>query len=118
LDLAQSDEIELLSIPEEHINRLTSDNRGFSRTTIAAGTYDGVDHDVLTVQSALVLIAHAQAPDELVSHATQVVSEYLQELKQISPYLSDVEPRDLFQNFDVPVHPAAQRYFSEARLVD
>lgn len=115
-DLAQSEDIKLLSIPEASISQLIGENRGFSRTTIRAGTYSGVDYDVDTIQTALVLIANHRAPDELVYYATKVVAENLQELKQISPYLADIEPQDLFQDFDVPVHPAAQRYFSEAGL--
>jgi len=117
-DLAQSEDIKLLSIRAANLQQLTAENRGFSRTTIKAGTYSGVDYDVDTIESALVLIANDQAADDLVYYATKVVSENLRELKQISPYLVDVEREDLFQNLNVPVHPAAQRYFLEAGLIN
>jgi len=115
-DLAQSEDIELLDIPTANIEQLLSENRGFTRATITAGSYKGVDHDVDTIQSALVLIANSRASDELVYYATKVVVENLQELQQISPYLVDVEARHLFEDYGVPLHAAAQRYFAEAGL--
>ncbi len=117
-DLAQSEDIRLLDIAESHIEKLLAENRGFRRTTINAGSYNGVDYDVNTIESALVLIANDEASDALVYSAARVVAENLQELKQISPYLADVGPEDLFEDFDVPAHPAAKRYFEEAGLLD
>jgi TRAP transporter TAXI family solute receptor len=116
-DLAQSRDIRILTIPERHIARLTAENGGLSRATIRAGSYTGVDYDVITVESALVLIAGRDAPDDLVYAAAKVVAENLPELKQISPYLADIEPASLFRDFGVPAHPAAERYFREAGLL-
>ncbi len=116
-DLAQSEDIRLLDIRDNHIERLIADNRGLRRATIAAGSYAGVDYDVQTIESALVLIANKAASDDLVYFATKVVAEELENLKQISPYLADVTPGDLFEDFDVPVHPAAERYFMDVGLL-
>ena len=116
-DLAQSEDIRLLTLPEDKINGLMAQNRGFDRGRISAGTYQGVDYDIDTVQSSLVLIANDTTPDEVVYYASKVVYENLNDLKQISPYLMDVEQEDLFVNFDVPVHSAAMKYFTEAGLI-
>ena len=116
-DLTQSEDIKLLSISDDNIKRLTAANRGFSRTTIKAGTYSGVDYDVDTIQSALVLIANKSTPDALAYNATRVVYEQLQGLQLISPYLANITQQDLYQDFDVPIHPAALRYFTEAGVV-
>jgi TRAP transporter TAXI family solute receptor len=115
-DLAQSEQIRLITLPDEKINGLIAQNRGFDRGRIPAGTYRDVDYDVNTIQSSLVMIAHDSTPDELVYYASKVVYENLNELKQISPYLVDIEQQDLFVNFNVPVHPAAMKYFIEAGL--
>lgn len=116
-DLAQSENIRILTIPEWLVSRLTADNGGLGRATIGAGSYAGVDNDVITVESALVLIAARDAPDDLVYHAARVVAENLEELKRISPYLAEIEPAGLFRSFGVPAHPAAERYFEEAGLL-
>lgn len=117
-DLAQSEDIRLLDIPDRHIDRLVANNRGLRPATIKAGSYAGIDYDVRTIESALVLIANKATADDLVYFAVKVVAENLEDLKQISPYLGGLEPADLFEDFDVPVHPAAARYFVEAGLLD
>lgn len=117
-DLAQSEDIRLLDIADRHIEKLIADNRGLRRAKIRAGSYAGVDSDVETIESALVLIANQAASGDLVYFATKVVTENLEDLKTISPYLADLQPADLFEDYDVPVHPAAARYLAETGVLE
>lgn len=113
-DLSQSEDIKILSLPDEKIRLLTKDNVGLTRSVIEAGTYRGINQDVATIQSPLVMIANAQTSDEVVYHATKVVYENLESLRQISPNLQGVKKENLYHDLEVPVHAGASRYFLEA----
>ena len=112
-DLSLGKNIDLINLPEEIIRLLIANNRGLTQTVIKAGAYRGVDHDITTIQSPIVLIANENASDDMIYYATKVVYENLNELKQISPNMKDIEQDDLLHDLIIPLHPGANRYFTE-----
>jgi len=117
-DLSQSENVRFLSLPEDKVKILTDKNPGFTRTTIEAGMYRGIDSEIVTIQSPLVMIANKDAPDELVYQITKVVYENLAELHNVAPNLKGVTHRDLLHDYGVPMHPGAIRYFKEVGLLN
>ncbi len=81
-DLAQSKDMDLLAIPEDKIEQMTSSNPGLVRAILTKGTYKGLDHDVVTVQSPLVVIANKDAPVDLVYQVTKTIYDNLNDLKK------------------------------------
>ena len=116
-DLSQSKDMKLLPIPEDKRQELIKQNPGLVETVIEAGTYKGVDEDIPTIQSPLVMLAHKDAPEELVYQTTKTVAEGLEELKAIDPSLKPVQVEDLPQDIGAPLHPGAERYFKEIGLI-
>lgn len=112
-DLSLSVDIKFLSLPEDKITALSANNPGLTRAIIPAGTYHGVDKDVITIQSPIVLIANNQTSEEIAYIATRSVFENIEELRLISPYLIDMDTEDLIHDFGIPIHPGARKYLSE-----
>lgn len=112
-DLSQSKDMELIPIPEEKIKEMTSANPGLVRAVLPKGTYKGVDHDVVTIQSPLIVIANKNAPEDLVYQLTKYVYDHLDDLKKIDPALRPVTQESLFVDIGVPMHPGAKKFFEE-----
>lgn len=116
-DLAQSKDMDLLPLPEDKIKSLTSTNPGLVKTTLPKGTYKGLDHDVETIQSPLVVIANKNAPEDLVYQVTKTIYDGLDELKKIDPALKPIQQKDLPVDIGVPLHPGAKKFFQEKGLI-
>ncbi|MBP1155590.1 MULTISPECIES: TAXI family TRAP transporter solute-binding subunit [unclassified Paenibacillus] len=116
-DLSQSKEIDLLPIPEEIIKQMTSSNSGLVKVTLPKGTYKGVDYDVVTVQSPLVVIANKNAPEQLVYQMTKTIYDNLENLKNIDPALKPVTKESLLVDIGVPIHPGAKKFFQEKGML-
>ncbi|GAB7055112.1 MULTISPECIES: TAXI family TRAP transporter solute-binding subunit [Paenibacillus] len=116
-DLAQSKDMDLLAIPEDKIEQMTSSNPGLVRAILTKGTYKGLDHDVVTVQSPLVVIANKDAPVDLVYQVTKTIYDNLNDLKKIDPALKPVDQESLPADIGVPMHPGAKKFFQEKGLL-
>ncbi|GAB7389135.1 TAXI family TRAP transporter solute-binding subunit [Bacillaceae bacterium] len=116
-DLSQSKDIAFLSIPDDKIQQLSGENPGLMKTAIKAGTYKGIEQDVNTIQSPLVVIANRQASEELVYQLTKTIYNGLEELKKIDPALKPITQKDLPLDFGVPMHPGAVKFFQEQGLI-
>lgn len=116
-DLAQSKDMDLLPIPEDKIKQMTSSNPGLVRAILTKGTYKGLDHDVVTVQSPLVVIANKNASEDLVYQLTKTIYDNLNDLKRIDPALGPVTKESLSVDIGVPMHPGAKKFFQEKGLL-
>lgn len=112
-DLSQSVDVKFLSLPEDKIQTLSVNNSGLNRAIIATGTYKGVEEDVITISSPIVLIANQQISEDIAYFATRSVFENLEELRLISPYLKDMDHTDLMRELNIPMHPGAKKYLAE-----
>ncbi|MGY8815027.1 MAG: TAXI family TRAP transporter solute-binding subunit [Gammaproteobacteria bacterium] len=112
-DLSLSEEIDLINIPEEKINQLIASNTGLTQTVIKAGTYQGVNYDITTIQSPIVMIANSATDEDIVYYATKTVYENLDALKLSSANLKEIQKEDLLHDIDVPLHPGAKKYLTE-----
>jgi hypothetical protein len=112
-DLSLSEKIDLINIPVEKINQLITSNPGLTQTVIKAGTYKGVNYDITTIQSPIVMIANNATNEDVVYYATKVVYENLDALKLSSANLKEIQKEDLLHDMNVPLHPGARKYLLE-----
>ncbi|WP_017727641.1 TAXI family TRAP transporter solute-binding subunit [Halalkalibacterium ligniniphilum] len=117
-DLSQSMEIDFLELPKDTIDELLSQNAGFFKTSLDAGTYNGVDYDVATIQSPIVVIASNETSEDLIYQTTKTIYEGIEELAQINPVIGTLDPKvDLPIDIGVPLHPGAEKFFREQGLL-
>ncbi len=113
VELATTKKIRLLSIPEDKIKELQKMNVGYIRRVIPAGTYPGVNYDVVTAGYFTHLVISAKLPEALVYKITKVLSENLDRLGDVVKDMKGVTVKDLAYDIGVPFHPGALKYYKE-----
>jgi len=119
LELSQARNVQLLSLDDQLITDL-SQEFGYSRATIPAGTYAGTDYDVTTLDDPFILTVNAELSDDFVYWFTKaVMSEKGRKLLgAINPQLAEVTPEESFAMLgEVRLHPGAERYWREAGVL-
>ena len=119
LDLGSTMKLRMLPVSDAEFAQIQKINPGFVRHTIKAGTYkdQGITDDVLTFQAPTILIASARTPPEVIYKVTKAIVEGRAEFVNVSPAMKGVSAADMAQNFGMPYHPGAERYYKEAGLL-
>ncbi len=118
----------VLSIPENVIAKL--ELYGFHKfeAVLPKGKYPGVLEDVTTIDySDWIVIADAGVPEDIAYKLTKIGVERKSEFesqypdmapagsKELGQYVAD--PRQMWRDLGLPLHPGAERYFKEKGLM-
>jgi TRAP transporter TAXI family solute receptor len=119
LDLGTSRKLRLLSLSTDVIDKLRQVNPGFSRSVIPKGAYAkyGIDEDVLSVETATLLVAHAKTPDDVVYKLARAIVEGREDFARVTAAMKGITARDMARRFGLPHHPGAAKYYREAGLL-
>ncbi|HYC47848.1 MAG TPA: TAXI family TRAP transporter solute-binding subunit [Burkholderiales bacterium] len=119
LDLGSSVKVRMLSVTDAEFAALKKLNPGFVRYTIKASVYkdQGVAEDVQTFQSPTVLIASSKTPADVIYKVTKAIVEGRNDFAAVAAVMKGITAQDMAQNFDMPLHPGAARYYKEAGLL-
>lgn len=112
--VSQRHALRFLDFSEEVLARLADDKAlGVTRVTAQWGLLRGVDRPIPTVaRSGHAVFAREDAPEQAVYDAAKAIDEHRAALKWfIRPYSYDSQTA--WKNFDVPLHPGAERYYRE-----
>lgn len=111
--LSQAHDLRFLQLPEALLDELAREP-GYGRVTARWGLLRGVDRPIRTVgRSGEVVFARADTPEAAAYDIAKAVDAHRAELKWlIRPYSYD--PRTVWRNEGVPLHPGAARYYREA----
>lgn len=115
--LAQmGDQLTLLSFTQEELDAVNAGGTLFFHITIPAGTYPGIDTDLVTIAQPNFLAVNADVPEEDVFLFTQAVYNNLGFLCNIHPATCDMSLENALDGLPLPLHPGAARFFAEAGL--
>lgn len=114
-DLGAAVRIRMLPVPEDVIRRMQEINAGFARHVIAAGTYreQGIGQEIVTFQSPTILIASARTPEDVIYRVTKAIVEGREQYGAVFAAMKGITPKDLGQDYGLPYHPGAARYYRE-----
>ena len=112
-ELAQLIGIRMVPLEEELIERYVTENPGYVRMVIPAGTYQGWEPEAATVQSPTLLITSADRPDEEVYDVTKIVWESREELVASNPGYERFLIETVLDGISVPLHEGARQYWRE-----
>lgn len=91
----------------------------YTRTTIPAGVYKGVDVDTETFGYPVVLVASKDVPDSFVYHLVKSMFDNFEEFKAQHPaYQSMSREESAMAGAMAPYHEGAARYYREVDLID
>jgi TRAP transporter TAXI family solute receptor len=119
MDLGASMKVRMLGLSDAEFQALKKLNAGFVRHTVKAGVYkeQGVTEDVITFQSPTVLVASAATPPDVIYKVTKAIVEGRGDFAAVAKVMEGVTAADMAQNFEMPYHPGAEKYYREAGLL-
>jgi len=119
LDLGSAVNLRMIPISDAEFAALKKINAGFARYTIKAGVYkdQGIMEDVPTFQSPTVLIGSAKTPTDVVYKITKAIVEGRAEFGNVNKAMQGVTPEHMAENFGMPYHPGAEKYYKEAGII-
>ena len=110
-DLADSMEIDILSLDERAVNVLLGNYRGYAKTVIKSGTYKGIYKDVTTVGVMAVLIANENMSESRVNTVLSLMEENKDKFSEITGNSLITMNNDVIDNIDIPFHKASIKAF-------
>jgi hypothetical protein len=113
MDMANSRPLKMLDITDDVFNKLVAKNPGFSRFTMAKGTYPGMDKDVQAAQFPAHVVVSCKLPDDVVYSMAKAMTEAIPELGNVNSVFRSATPKDFGAKVSIPFHPGAQKYFKE-----
>ena len=119
LDLGSAMPLRMIGVSDAEFEALRKLNAGFVRHTIKTGTYkdQGVADEVVTFQSPTILVASSRTSPEVIYKITKAIIEGRDDFANIVKTMKGVTPAEMAQNFGVPYHPGAEKYYREAGLL-
>ena len=115
LDLGSTMKLRLIPVSDAEFAKIRQVNPGFVRHVIKAGTYteQGIDGDISTFQSPTILIASSKTPADVIYKVTKAVVEGRADFVHVTKAMAGVTPKDMGQDYGMPYHPGAAKYFKE-----
>ena len=111
--LATSNSINVLSVDDEHAAILMESYPFYAQYAIPAGTYNGVDEDVMTVAVKATFIVANDLPEDVVYDMTKAIFENKDEIAAAYAKGEEIDPAYAVSSISVPFHPGAEKYFKE-----
>lgn len=116
VDLANSREIDVISIRPEKLEALLKKYPGYVKWTIPAGTYKGVDHDVHTIGTYTILFCRSDLPQEMVYLMTKSMWENRQKLVDVHAIMKQFTAEGAPKT-GIKLHPGAEKFYKEIRAI-
>ncbi len=113
MDLASARDIVLVPVDDKTMAAMKSENPGYNRLIIKAGTYPKQTADVPVIGYSTHLIVDCGLPEETVYLMTKSLAANLPTLASVVKAINGVTPKDMAVDIGVPLHKGAARYYKE-----
>ena len=113
VDLATSNSVYLVSIDEEHMNKLLADCPWYASYTIPAGTYNGFDEDTVTVTVKATLVCRADLPDDVAYTIVSTIYDNAEAITALHAKGAELSVDFATEGIAVPFAKGAAQYFAE-----
>ena len=102
----------LISLDDEHVEKLQAISGAYARSVIPAGTYEGIDEDIVTVGIKATIIANEDVTED---EAYTIVSTIFGNKDAITEAHAKGAELDLAyaSTCGLPYHPGAAKFFAE-----
>jgi TRAP transporter TAXI family solute receptor len=107
-ELAQTADIDILSLSEDERQAAKEDASWFADDTIPGGTYQGVDEDVETVSVQAMIATRADYDADVVEGVTRAIFENVDDLTIKTDFISKESAQD---GMSIELHEGAASYF-------
>lgn len=111
--LATTKSVYLVSLDDEHIDKLIETSPYYSKYVISAGTYEGLDNDTTTVAVGAVVIARDDVSEDAIYDFVSTIFENLDAISAQHAKGAELNVEFAASVTSVPYHPGAAKYFAE-----
>ena len=112
-DLATSKPVYLVSIDDEHMQKILSDCPWYASLTIPGGTYQGFDEDAVTITVKATLIVSADVAEDVVYTITKTIYDGASDIADLHGKGAELSLEFATDGIAVPFHAGAAKYFAE-----
>jgi TRAP transporter TAXI family solute receptor len=116
VDLAAVRKIVLVPVANEIIASLQKDYPFYVKIVVPAGTYKGVDTDVVTVAVKAMLAVRAEMPEDLAYQLLKTMYANQKRLIEAHAKGELIIPETGKEGMSIPLHPGAEKFFKEMGL--
>lgn len=113
MELVSTNKVALLSIDDSVCDSLIEQYPFYTKYTIPAGTYTGVDADTATLAVKATLIVRPALSEDLVYNMTKALFEGADDIAAAHNKGVELNAESAVQGVSVPLHPGAEKYFKE-----
>ena len=113
VDLATSNDIYLISIDDEHMEKLLSDCPWYASYTIPAGTYNGFDEDAVTVTVKATLVCRADLDDDVAYTIVSTIFDNTDAIAEVHAKGEELSLEFATDGIAVPFAKGAAQYYAE-----
>ena len=112
-ELAASAGVNLISIDDEHMEKLLAACPYYASYTIPAGTYAGFDQDATTITVKATLICSADVDEKVAYNLTKLIFEGKEAITALHDKGKELDLTFATEGIAVPFHAGAAKYFAE-----
>ena len=113
LNLATTNSIRLIELTPEQIAAAREAQPLFAETSLAGGTYQGIDADTAVLGVPNVLVASSEMSEDLAYTLTKAMFENIADLQAVHPAANQTTVEFTLSATPIPLHPGALRYYEE-----
>ena len=113
VDLATSNSVYLVSIDDEHMEKLLEACPWYASYTIPAGTYKGFDEDAVTVTVKATLICSASLDDDVAYAIVSMIYDNAEAIAELHSKGAELSLEFATEGIAVPFAKGAAQYFAE-----
>jgi len=117
---AQTNDIDLVDLSKDATESGFFDKYPyFSKLSVPAGTYRGVDHDTASFQDAALWVANADVPDDVVYKLLSLIytEEGLAHMREQKKTFKEMSVANGVKGIVTPLHPGAAKFWKEKGLI-
>ena len=112
-DLATAKSVYLVSIDDEHMQKLLDACPWYASLTIPAGTYDGFDEDATTITVKATLVCSADLDDDVAYAITATIFDNADAITELHSKGAELDLTFATEGIAVPFSAGAAKYYAE-----
>lgn len=115
-ELSTTYEFNLLTLDEEHANKLMEEYGFYTYGVIPGGTYSCVSEDVPAVAVMATIIAHNDVAEDVIYALLQGIFDNQEEITAGNSKGAELSMETAVSGIDIPFHPGAVKFFGDNNI--
>lgn len=108
--------LKFLSLNQDIVQKTKEQYPYYVEGLIPKNTYSGQPDDVKGVAIKGIIVCSKDMDTDLVYRLTKTIFDHLDEIKEVTPLVKDMSLQKAIEGISIPLHPGAEKYYSELGL--